>query len=122
MTSFDQLELNAKVLTDISLTEHEKQDLVAASSEQGLFCTGCKQCLADCPHNIPVPDLMRAYMYAYGYSLPSMAKSLIGELGIKENPCENCDMCKIRCSGNFRIKEKITDISRLADIPSDFLA
>jgi predicted aldo/keto reductase-like oxidoreductase len=122
MTSFDQLEVNVKILTDINLTEQEKQDLIAENLEQGLICAGCKKCLADCPHNLPVPDLMRAYMYAYGYSMPSMAQTLIGELGIKENPCGNCEVCKVSCSRNFRIKEKISDISRLADIPGDFLA
>jgi hypothetical protein len=53
--------------------------------------------------------------------MPSMAQTLIGELGIKENPCGNCEVCKVSCSRNFRIKEKISDISRLADIPGDFL-
>jgi predicted aldo/keto reductase-like oxidoreductase len=122
MTSFDQLELNVKILADISLTEQEKKDLVAENSEQGLICAGCKKCLADCPYNLPVPDLMRAYMYAYGYSMPSMAQTLIGELEIKENPCGNCEVCKVSCSRNFKLKEKIADISRLAGIPGDFLA
>jgi predicted aldo/keto reductase-like oxidoreductase len=122
MTSFDQLELNAKILSDISLTQQEKQDLVTENAEQGLLCSGCKQCLSDCPLNLPVPDLMRAYMYAYGYSMPSMAQTLLGELGIKENPCGNCDVCKVSCYRNFRIKEKIADITRLVNVPGDFLA
>jgi len=122
MTSFDQLDLNAKILTDISLTDKEKQDLIAASSEPGLLCSGCQQCLAECPFNLPVPDFMRAYMYAYGYSMPSMAQDLLGELGIKENPCSQCEKCKVRCSRNFDLKEKIADISRLVNIPDDFLA
>jgi len=122
MTSFDQLELNAKILADISFTEQEKQDLLAANAEPGLLCSGCGQCLKECPHNLPVPDLMRAYMYAYGYSMPSMAKSLVAEIGIRGNPCLSCDECKIKCYRNFQIKEKITDISRLAGIPNEFLA
>jgi predicted aldo/keto reductase-like oxidoreductase len=121
MTSFDQLDLNSKILADISLTGQEKSDLLADSSVPGLFCSGCRQCIPSCPRNLPVPDLMRAYMYAYGYSMPSMAQSLLGELGISGNPCSSCDSCSVKCSKNFRLKEKITDITRLVDVPSDFL-
>lgn len=121
MTSFDQLDLNSKILADISLTEQEKSDLLADSSVPGLFCSGCMKCIPSCPNNLPVPDLMRAYMYAYGYSMPSMAQSLLGELGISGNPCNSCDSCSVKCSKNFRLKEKITDITRLVNVPADFL-
>jgi predicted aldo/keto reductase-like oxidoreductase len=122
MTSFDQVELNSKILGDITLNEKEKTDLIADNAEPGLFCSGCKQCIPACPHNLPIPDLMRAYMYAYGYLQPSMAQDLIKELGTSGNPCSNCDVCNVQCSGNFRVREKITDISRLVNIPSDFLS
>lgn len=122
MTSFDHLEVNEKLLTDIALNDQEKNDLVAARGEQGLFCSGCRQCVSSCPYNLPVQDLMRAYMYAYGYSNPSMAKSLLGELGISGDPCSGCDRCSISCPLNFKVKEKIADISRLTNIPSEFLA
>jgi predicted aldo/keto reductase-like oxidoreductase len=122
MTSFDHLEVNEKLLTDITLNDQEKNDLVAARGEQGLFCSGCRQCVSSCPYNLPVKDLMRAYMYAYGYSNPSMAKSLLGELEISGDPCSGCDTCSISCPMNFKVKEKITDISRLTNVPSEFLA
>jgi predicted aldo/keto reductase-like oxidoreductase len=122
MTSFDQVELNSKILEDITLNEKEKTDLVADIAEPGLFCSGCKQCIPECPNNLPIPDLMRAYMYAYGYLQPSMAQDLIKELGTSGNPCSNCDVCNVQCSRNFRVREKITDISRLVNIPSDFLS
>jgi predicted aldo/keto reductase-like oxidoreductase len=121
MTSFDQLDLNSKILADISLTEQEKSDLLADISVPGLFCSGCMKCISSCPDNLPVPDLMRAYMYAYGYSMPSMAQTLLGELGISGNPCSRCDSCSVKCSKNFQLKEKITDITRLVNVPSDFL-
>ncbi len=121
MTSFDQVDLNAKILADISLTDKERSDLIASNAEPGLFCSGCRQCLSDCPNNLPIPGLMRAYMYAYGYSSPMMAKTFISEMGITDNPCTDCDICKVRCSRNFDIKEKISDVSRLLNVPSDFL-
>jgi len=121
MTDFDQLDLNVKILADISITDAEKKDLMIAKAETGLYCTGCTRCLQACPKNLPVPDLMRAYMYAYGYSNPGMAYSLLGELGTNENPCKDCNNCQVNCTKNFNIREKIADISRLVNVPSDFL-
>jgi succinate dehydrogenase/fumarate reductase-like Fe-S protein len=60
-------------------------------------------------------------MYAYGYSNPAMAKTLLGELGIKGDPCSNCNECSINCPRGFNVREKIADISRLASVPSEFL-
>lgn len=121
MTEFDQVDLNVKILSDITLTEAEKNDLIMPAAETGLFCTGCGKCIAACPLNLPVPDLMRAYMYAYGYSSPLMAYSLIKELGTSDDPCHGCSSCMIECTKNFRVKEKIADISRLVNVPVDFL-
>jgi predicted aldo/keto reductase-like oxidoreductase len=122
MTNFDHLELNEKILTDITLTDQEKNDLVSAINEPGLYCSGCRQCIASCSHNLPVPELMRAYMYTYGYMNPSMTKSLLEELGINSNPCSSCETCSVRCTNSFKIKERITDVSRLVSVPDEFLA
>lgn len=122
MTNFDELELNSKVLEDITLNEKEKSDLLATLDEPGLLCSGCRQCLEDCPKRLQIPDFMRAYMYAYGYSNPAMAKHLLGELNVKNNPCGDCDVCKVKCSRNFDVKQKIADITRLSEVPFDFLA
>lgn len=122
MTSFDQVDLNGKILEDIILTDSEKSDLIADNSEPGLFCSGCRQCIPACPHNLPVPDLMRAYMYAYGYSMPSMAQTLLGDLQITGDACSSCNICSVKCSKGFPVREKIADISRLVGVPTDFLA
>jgi len=122
MTSFDQLELNSRILTNVALDEKEKSDLLADMADPGLFCSGCKDCLASCPLHLPVPDLMRAYMYAYGYSSPAMAKNLLTELNINSNPCTACSSCTVKCSRNFKVQEKITDVTRIVNVPSDFLA
>jgi predicted aldo/keto reductase-like oxidoreductase len=121
MTAFDQLDLNVKIMEDITMNEQEKRDLIAARAQQGLFCTGCSNCLLTCPLNLPVPDLMRAYMYAYGYSIPAMAYELLGDLGTGSSPCSDCETCNVKCSSNFNIKEKISDISRLVNVPADFI-
>lgn len=122
MTEFDQLDINLKLLTDLTLTDGEKQDLLIAQAEIGLYCTGCSKCLEVCPRNLPVPDIMRAYMYAYGYSSPRMAHTLLGELGTGKNPCGDCNVCQVNCTKNFNVREKIADISRITEVPADFLA
>jgi uncharacterized protein len=122
MTNFDQLELNSKILEDITLNDQEKTDLLADNSVPGLLCSGCRQCIGSCRKNLPVPDLMRAYMYAYGYAMPSMAQSLLADLGTNADPCSSCRQCNIKCSRNFSIRERISDVSRLVGLPSDFLA
>jgi predicted aldo/keto reductase-like oxidoreductase len=121
MTEFDHLETDLKLLTDLNLTESEKSDLIAAASETGLYCTQCTKCLNQCRKNLPVNDLMRAYMYAYGYSSSKMAHSLLSELGTGANPCGDCTICNVNCTKNFNIREKIADISRLSVVPEDFL-
>jgi predicted aldo/keto reductase-like oxidoreductase len=122
MTQFDQLDLNLKILADITLTEQEKKDLLIASAQPGLFCSGCEECIPACPLKLHVPELMRAYMYAYGYSNTSQAYSLLTELGYGNDPCKNCPgACSVKCSRNFDVRGKITDISRLMDVPPDFL-
>lgn len=122
MTDFDQLDLNVKLLSDISISDAEKKDLILACAETGLYCTGCTKCLQLCSQKLPVPDLMRAYMYAYGYSNLRMAYSLLGELGTNDNPCKDCNVCQVNCTKNFNVREKIADISRLINVPADFLA
>jgi uncharacterized protein len=122
MTDFDQLDLNIKILSDISITDQEKKDLLIAGNERGLYCTGCTKCLGACVKNLPVPDLMRAYMYAYGYSNPTMAYSLLSELGTNDNPCRDCSSCRVECTKRFDVREKIADISRLVKVPVEFLA
>jgi predicted aldo/keto reductase-like oxidoreductase len=121
MTAFDQLDLNVKIMEDIRMTDQEKKDILAARAEPGLFCTGCGNCLQTCPLKLPVPDLMRAYMYAYGYANPSMAYDLLGDLGTGSSPCSDCQSCLVQCTNKFNVKEKITDISRLVNVPADFI-
>ncbi|HEX2968952.1 MAG TPA: aldo/keto reductase [Bacteroidales bacterium] len=121
MTEFDHLEADAKLLTDLTITDSEKQELIAAASETGLFCTQCTNCLNQCSRDLPVNDLMRAYMYAYGYSNPAMAHELLTEIRTTSDPCGDCDKCTVNCTKKFNVREKIKDISRLTSVPKEFL-
>ncbi|MRR21677.1 oxidoreductase [bacterium] len=122
ITAFDQLETDLKVMRDINLTDQEKAELVADASWPGLFCNACSNCVPGCPNNLPIPELMRAYMYAYGYRNAAMASELIAETAVKSDPCAGCENCSASCIRGFDLKEKITDISRLVNVPYDLLA
>ena len=121
MTSFEMLEENLKVLVNTDMTEQEKKDILIAEITPGMFCTNCNNCLNDCKNGLPVPDLMRAYMYAYGYANLEKAHTLVADLGTGSNPCGSCQECNIECTKKFDIKTKIADISRISDIPTDFI-
>jgi predicted aldo/keto reductase-like oxidoreductase len=119
--TFDQLQTDLEVMHDLSLSAEEHKDLEEAMSMQGLYCQGCETCLQQCPGNMPIPDLMRSYMYAYGYRNREAARELITKLEIPAGGCDTCSECAVVCRKSFSIKKKIEDIVRIKDVPQEFL-
>jgi predicted aldo/keto reductase-like oxidoreductase len=122
ITAFDQLETDLGIMRDPTLTEQDKAGLIAGSDEPGLYCNACSNCVPGCPNSLPIPELMRAYMYAYGYHNAAMASELLGEVMAKADPCAGCTSCTAVCVRGFDIRKKITDITRLVNVPHDLLA
>jgi predicted aldo/keto reductase-like oxidoreductase len=122
ITAFDQLDTDLKVMTDITLTNQEKEELLAVGSCQGLYCNACSNCIKGCRKNLPIPELMRAYMYAYGYRNLAMASELIAETGVNSDPCIDCNDCSAECIKRFDLKNRITDIARLRNVPYDLIS
>lgn len=121
-TNFDHLAMNMSVNTDLAMTDDEKASLMLGRSESGLYCQGCERCVPNCPKGLPIPDIMRAYMYTYGYKQPEMAQSLLRSLAVRENPCSDCGHCTSVCTKGFNVAEKIADVSRLVNVPEEFLS
>jgi len=119
--TFDDMEVDLSVMDDLNLTEPEKEDLKRASSTPGLYCQGCGQCVKQCIAKLPIPDLMRAYMYAYGYRQPVLAKHLVISLDLPAQVCEDCSSCPVECLNRWKVAGKIRDAVRLSDVPSEFL-
>ncbi|MDR0814231.1 MAG: hypothetical protein LBN37_00600, partial [Bacteroidales bacterium] len=119
--SFDELEVCVEAANHPEMTDAEKQFIADASCKHGLYCQGCKSCIAQCPEKLPIPDMMRAYMYNYGYKSPMLAKDTILALNLSDNPCKNCTSCRVKCTNGFQIAEKISDITRLRAVPDEFL-
>lgn len=120
-SNFDQLKINASVNYDLELTQEELQDLQVKQSVGSLYCQGCMKCIPNCQKGLPIPDIMRAYMYTYGYRDLQQAYSLLKELNLQENLCNDCSTCSVKCSQNFRVSEKIKDVSRILSIPEEFI-
>ena len=122
VTTFEMLAENASVNEDIKLNDQEKADLAYCAPGGGLYCLSCSHCSSDCAKRLPIPDIMRAYMYTYGYRNPALAQDLLRSLGVGRDPCTGCAACRVRCPKGFTIAERVGDVARLVDVPSEFFS
>jgi predicted aldo/keto reductase-like oxidoreductase len=120
-TTFEEMNIDLAVAENPVLTNPEKKDLGMVASASGLYCQGCRQCLGQCPKHLPIPDLMRAYMYTYGYRNLAHAQDLILSLNLPDRVCEDCSQCQVKCSIRFNVSKKIRDVVRLRDVPTEFI-
>jgi predicted aldo/keto reductase-like oxidoreductase len=109
-STYEEMETDLSVMADLTLTDAEKEDLKRANLEPGLYCQGCGQCLKQCPAGLPIPDLMRAYMYAFGYRQAALARSLLASLELPDRICEDCSSCTVTCLNQWDVGEKVRDI------------
>ncbi len=121
IVSYEMLQENWSVASDISLTPDDKKALQLALNETGLFCKGCDGCAGQCRYDLPIPELMRSYMYNYGYSYPAKARETVASLGISDNPCADCSDCTVNCRSGFDVRSRVTNIARIQNVPSEFL-
>ncbi len=123
LTTFDQLEADLSVMSDLALTEEEKRDLQLNAESAGLYCQQCGQCLASCRENLPVPSLMRSYMYAYGYGNRGAAYELLERLELSADPCRSCGGdCPVRCVQGIDVADRVKDVARLRSLPAGLFA
>ena len=120
-TAFEEMETDLAVLENPNLTEDEKKAWQKEASLTSLYCQGCRQCLKQCRDQLPVPYLMRAYMYTYGYRNLALAQDLLLSLKLPSRACEDCSQCSVKCSVGFNVSAKIKDVVRLKDVPSEFI-
>jgi predicted aldo/keto reductase-like oxidoreductase len=121
IVSYDQMIQNFSVMENLEMSGEEKADLDLARSIAGLSCNGCSECRSQCKRHLPIEEYMRAYMYTYGYRHYENAFKVLLENGNHLNPCLDCETCTVNCPKGFQIAERITDVSRLTQIPRDIL-
>jgi predicted aldo/keto reductase-like oxidoreductase len=122
-TAFDQLEEDIAVLKDPTLSPEEEKslDLGDALGLPGLYCPGCGGCTDQCPRGLEIPSIMRSYMYAYGYRNLGASRETLVASTRDSSPCDGCGGCTVNCPQGFDVREKVTDIARLRDVPADFV-
>ena len=121
-TTFEQMNIDISVMENPAMSDSEKEYLRMEASLTGIYCQGCGECMKQCRAKIPIPDIMRAYMYAYGYGNPGLGQELIVSLDLPGRVCEDCSLCPVKCKNAWNIAGKICDIIRLREVPSEFLA
>jgi len=121
-TTFDQMNLDLSVMKDLALSKWERENLWKASLLSGLYCQGCGLCLGQYAKNLPIPDLMRAYMYVYGYRNLVAAQDLILSLSLPAVLCKDCSPCLVQCLNQWNVSERLQDVVRLRWVPQEFIA
>jgi predicted aldo/keto reductase-like oxidoreductase len=121
-TTFDQMKLDLTVMNNLSFTQEELEDLRLGETVGGLYCQACERCIPQCPQQLPIPDMMRGYMYAHGYRNLEAAHELVTSLEVSDNPCGDCSGCAVRCAKSFDVKDRIEDIVRIKGLSPDFFA
>ena len=113
ITTFDQMDLDFGVMSDLSLSSGEKRDLKLSSMIKGpLYCQQCGSCTSSCLKAVDIPTLMRTYMYAEGYGNLIHAgltlDSLPREKGLAA--CMSCSQCTAVCRQGIRISERLQSL------------
>lgn len=120
--TYEDLEDYMSIMENPDITKTEREDLQASiSKKQILFYEGCEKYTEQCKHRLPIPDLMRAYMYVYGYKDLKMEYDQLKSTEINSDSCNNCADCTVDCFKGFNISERIKDINRLQHVPKDFI-
>ncbi len=120
-SSYDQLDECLAAVHDLELSAQEKEYIAWLREEEMLYCQQCEQCLSQCRKHLPIPDIMRAYMYTYGYKYPALSKETLAEIQLPEDTCSGCTSCTVRCPSGFDVEKKIAAILPVMQIQDVFL-
>jgi len=92
------------------LTDADMRLLAAAVREASpRLCRLCPTCSAGCRSGLPIPEIMRALMYAEGYGNLPRAKRAYADLvgGAPVAKCESCPGCTADCPNQVRVHDRM---------------
>ena len=110
-TTFQHLEEDMAVAANLEYTTDELKFLTDHHVQLALNanCRFCGKCLPSCPHNVHIPTLMRAHMYAFAYGNVHMVQQTLREQNGLE-ACTQCSVCAAQCVNNVPIARRIGEI------------
>ena len=111
--NYDHMRANMAIAGNLEYTDEEKKFLSDNSIKLSMgFCRQCRSCLASCPHNTEIPDLMRTHMYATQYADFHKARTTIDQIarGRGLDACASCSTCTAQCVNSVDIPRKIGDL------------
>ena len=120
-TSFDLLDNCLEAAYSPDLKDGDKQYIAGLQSKELLYCQNCEKCMTQCVKHLPIPTIMRAYMYNYGYKHPSLSKETLMDLALSGKECSDCNSCVVDCPSGFKVSEKIALITPIINVPNHFL-
>lgn len=121
-SNYDELDECLAAAQHPDLSAEESDYLAALLDKEMLFCQQCDTCIGQCAKHLPIPDIMRAYMYTYGYKFAQLSKETLLELNLAQNSCADCNECLVKCPSGFQVAEKIAAITPVVQVPNEFLA
>ncbi len=113
ITTFDQLDLDWSVASDLTYTNEERSFLEQGDLLASLqFCQQCQECLPSCPNDVDVPTLMRTYMYAAQYANFAHARMTLDGIPSRQGiaTCSACSACTAQCSHSIDIPRRVSTL------------
>jgi predicted aldo/keto reductase-like oxidoreductase len=120
-TSFDLLDNCLEAAYSPELKQPDIEYLAGLQNKEMLYCQNCGNCVKECTQHLPIPVIMRAYMYNYGYKYPSLSQETLAEVSVTGSECSGCKTCTVNCPSGFKVADKIAAITPIVNVPSYFL-
>ncbi|MDR1919571.1 MAG: aldo/keto reductase [Tannerellaceae bacterium] len=123
-SNFDEFDQCLAAVNSPALTAQEKEYLAMLCDKEMLFCQRCGKCTDECAEHLPIPEFMRAYMYAYGYKQASLSKATLVELDLPDarTLCRSCaGNCRVKCASGFDVAAKIAAVTPVLQVPDMLL-
>jgi predicted aldo/keto reductase-like oxidoreductase len=111
--NYQHMKEDFSVVGNIEYTDQEREFLSDNNVTLGFgFCHQCRRCMAQCPHKVDIPALMRTYMYAAQYANFSEARMTFDSIPTARSlgTCGLCDNCQAACANTVDIGRRIEEL------------
>ncbi|MGB4704572.1 MAG: aldo/keto reductase [Candidatus Saccharicenans sp.] len=116
-TTFEQLNTDIPVASDLEYTEEEKKFLEdrLVKRQMAAVCRACGQCLQTCPKGVDIPAVLRAHMYAASYGNFYQAREALDGLEPERSLklCADCQQCQAKCVRGVNIARRLDELKIL---------